>query len=182
MIDAAVLGALLRTARRDLFRLETLDFYEPDREGYERWLAGDGLDEAALAPWLERLRAEKARGLRRRRVHVLRSPLAPYLRYECELYARNAEAGEDIRILDVAEDPKGAGLHPFYPEQVEDFWLVDGLDVVIMQYTADGQFTGAELAGPAAHLRYLALRDRGWAAAEPFGTWWARHRSDRKAA
>ena len=181
-MDAVCLGAVLRTAKDDLFRLETLDFYEPDREGYERWVAGDGLDEAVMGPWLDRLRAEKARGLWRRRVHVLRSPVGPYLRYECEVYARNAEAGEDIRILDVAEDPKGAGLHPVFPEQVEDFWVVDGQDVVIMQYTAAGEFTGATMAGPRAQPGYLTLRDRVWNAAEPFKTWWARHRSDRKAA
>jgi hypothetical protein len=176
-MDAAALGAFLRGAKHDLFRLEIRDFYEPDREGYERWLAGDGLDEAVMGPWLERLRAEKARGLRRRRVHVLRSPLAPYLRYECELYARNARAGEGIRILDTAERPGVPGSR-----MGTDFWAVDRRDVVIMHYTPEGAFTSARRAPPAAVGTYLALAARAWDAAEPFQAWWARHRSDRKAA
>lgn len=177
MMDAAALGAVLRGAEHDLFRLETLDFYEPDREGYERWLAGDGLDEAVMGPWLGRLRAEKARGLRRRRVHVLRSPIGPYLRFECgEIYARNAEAGEDIRILDLAEAQwRGLVLD-------QDFWIVDGSAVILMRYGPAGEYLGAETVTGLTAAVYLSAHDTAWSSAEPFKTWWARHRSDRKAA
>jgi hypothetical protein len=175
MMDAAALGAILRGAERDLFRLETLDFYAPDREGFDRWQAGDGLDEVALAPWFGRLRAERDRGLRRRRVHVLRSPLAPYLAYECELYARNAEAGEQVRILDQAE-------RPVPPEAGPDFWAVDRREVVLMHYDRAGRFAGASLADPGLLGYFLAAADTAWDAAEPFGTWWPRHRGDRQAA
>jgi hypothetical protein len=51
---------------------------------------------------------------------VLTSPLSEYLRYECEWgYLPNAAAGEDIRILDLAEKPRPDGLIS------EDFWLMD---------------------------------------------------------
>jgi hypothetical protein len=174
MMDAAALGAILRGAEHDLFRLETLDFYEPDREGYERWLAGDGLDEDSLAPWWDRLRAEKDRGLHRRWVRALRRPLSRYLAYECELYARNVQAGADIRILDLTGSAS-------YIDR--DYWMVDGNEFLAMYYGHGGAFEGARRVTSLAYAEHLgALSERLWSQAEPFKSWWPRHRSDRKAA
>jgi hypothetical protein len=44
-----------------------------------------------------------------------------------------------------------------------------------MHYDSQGRFLGAEVA-PADRLAdFVRDRDRAWAAAEPFDTWWARH-------
>ncbi|MGH3929687.1 MAG: DUF6879 family protein [Pseudonocardiaceae bacterium] len=72
----------------------------------------DALDEGGdPGGELDQLRAGTAAGRQWRRVHVLRSPLNDYLCYECEwCYTYNVAAGEDVRILDVAETPAGEAL------------------------------------------------------------------------
>lgn len=157
------------TASWSLFRLETLDFYEPDRQEYERWLAGEPLDMTGIAAWHQLLRAERERGLHRSRVHALRSPLGPYLRFECELYAGNVEAGEQISILDLAERPQPEGLID------EDFWLKDDAEVLLMHYGGGGSFLGGEVMPPGTLPRYLRARDAALEAAEPLESWWAAH-------
>ncbi len=168
LVDANRLGEFFE-AQASLFRLETLDYYEPDREEFERWAAGEPLDEAGLQPWLDRLRAERERGLRRRRVHVLRSPVSAYLRFECEAYTRSAEAGEEIAILDLAEKSRPGGLID------EDFWLKDDSEVLLMHYGEDGSFIGGERMPAETLPRYRAARDAAWEAAEPLASWWAAH-------
>lgn len=182
MLDEAALGELLDQAEHDLFRLETLDVYEVQTDGsdYDRYLRGEpGPDMARKTPWMERLAADAARGLRNYRVHILRSPLSPYLRYECEWgYAYNSTVGEEIRILDLSERPEPVGLID------EDFWLMDDRLVVRMSYHT-GQFIGAEVL-PAGDLgRYRAARDAAWQGAIPFEEYWKAHRQywrDRPAA
>lgn len=172
MLDEAALGELLDTAQHDLFRLETLDLYEVRTDGsdYDRYLRGEpGPDMARKQPWMDRLAADAARGLRNYRVHVVRSPLSPYLRYECEWgYAFNVRAGEEIRIIDLAEQPRPWALVD------EDFWLMDDATVVKMHYQA-GRFVGAYVPPTAVLPRYRAARDASWAAAIPFGEYWAAH-------
>ena len=54
-----------------------------------------------------------------------------------------------------------------------------------MHYTGDGEFLGASLVPEPERSQQLAAQEAAWAAAEPFETWWARHREyhrDRKAA
>lgn len=173
MLDEAALGALLDTAEHDLFRLETLDRYEVRTDGsdYDRYLRGEpGPDMDRKRPWMDRLAADAARGLRNYRVHVLRSPLSPYLRYECEWgYAYNATVGEEIRILDLSERPEPTGL------MHEDFWLMDDTTVVRMVYRA-GKFIGAEVLPPVDLGRYRAARDAAWQGAVPFKEYWETHR------
>jgi hypothetical protein len=156
------------------FRLETLDTYTSASDGGDvaRYLAGEPApDPERKERWLSQLRAERAQGRTRQRVHVLTSPIGPYLRYECEWgYAPNVEAGEDVRILDLAERPRPPAL-----DVDHDFWLIDDQEVIRMDYEADGRFSGAEVAGPGALPRYLAARDAALSAAEPFTTWWQRH-------
>jgi hypothetical protein len=61
---------------------------------------------------------------------VLRTPLGPYLRYECEWgYAYNVQVGKDIRILDLAETPEPPGLVD------HDFWLVDSGKAAVSRAT-----------------------------------------------
>jgi hypothetical protein len=103
---------------------------------------------------------------------VLRSPIGPYLRYESEWgYVMNAEAGEDIRILDLSERP----LPPPLDGIDHDFWLIDGATAVRMTYDDAGRFVRAETAAPGELPLYLAARDAAMATAEPFAGWWQRH-------
>lgn len=169
--DLDELGALLEVRRRTLFRLETLDVYEVASDGsdYRRYLDGEAEPTwERKQPWLDDLRAERDSGRYRHRVHVLHTPLGPYLRYECEWgYAYNVQAGEDIRILDLAETPEPPGLVD------HDFWLVDDDLVVLMHYDDASQFLGGEPLPKTETPRYVAARDAAWAAATPFEPWWA---------
>jgi len=173
VLDEAALGALLDQAKHDLFRLETLDLYEVRTDGsdYDRYLRGEpGPEMARKQPWMDRLAADAARGLRNYRVHVLRSPLSPYLRYECEWgYAFNRTAGEEIRILDLAERPRPSAVVD------EDFWLMDDATVVTMSYER-GRYVGAEVLPAGLLPRYRAARDAAWQSAVPFDEYWASHR------
>jgi hypothetical protein len=173
-MDEAELGDYIDSLfTRTLFRLETLAFYDVDSDGtdYHRFLAGEpGPTIARKQPWLDTLAAERARGLYTHRVHILTPPLTAYLQYECEWgYAYNARAGEDIRILDLSEQPE--------PEAIvdHDFWLIDDRRVARMHYDRGGRFAGADVAAASDVPRYRRARDAAWAAAEPFATWWARH-------
>ncbi|MGH3650244.1 MAG: DUF6879 family protein [Acidimicrobiia bacterium] len=155
---------------RTAFRLEVMDYYDVESDGdeYRRYLAGEEPDHDFKEPWLRVLRTEHAAGKLRHRVRVLTRPLNDYLRYECEWgYAPNSEAGEDIRVLDLSEQPRPAELID------EEFWLLDDNQVLQMRYDDTGKFVGAELADDPA--RYRAARDAAIRAAEPFGAWWARH-------
>lgn len=99
---------------------------------------------------------------------MLRTLLGPYLRYECEWgYAYNVRAGEDIRILDLAERPEPSGLVD------HDFWLADNELVVLMHYDDAGEFLGGEALAETETPRYVAARDAAWAASTPFVPWWA---------
>lgn len=153
------------------FRLETLDTYtvESDGEDVARYLRGDPepLPERKQ-PWLDQLAAESAAGKARSRVHVLTTPLSPYLRYECEWgYLPNARAGEHIRILDLSRTAAPEGL------LAEDFWILDDSYVIRMHYDEQGEFTGGELTDELD--RYRRARDAALTASEEFTAWWARH-------
>lgn len=156
-----------------LFRMETLPAYAVDSDGddYHRYVRGElEPDWERKQPWLDELRADRDSGKLRYRVRVLSAQLTDYERYACEWgYALNTQAGEDIRVLRRGEHPVPAGLIE------RDFWVVDDDATVAMHYDDAGRFTSAEVL-PADVLReHLDARDEAWAAAEPFGPWWARH-------
>lgn len=167
------LGDLLDQAQVELFRLEVLDAYDVATDGgdFARYLAGEpGPDLARKGPWLDRLRQDAARGLHNSRVHVVRSPLTDYLRYEMEWgYAPNAEAGEDIRIVDLAETEAPTGL----PDH--DFWLMDDRIAVIMHYDEGNRFLGAAAAPERQLGRYQRAARLAWQGAVPFAAYWAAH-------
>ncbi|RSM35204.1 hypothetical protein DMA12_45265 [Amycolatopsis balhimycina DSM 5908] len=175
MLDIQQLGNYIdEHYTRTLFRLETLPQYlvDSDGEDYRRYVTGlPGPTMSRKQPWLDTLRAERDRGLYQHRVHVWRSPLTDYLRYECEWgYAYNAEAGEEIRVIDTAEQTKPAAVID------EDFWLINDTHVAKMHYDPDGRFLGSTIAEPPEIQQYRAARDAAWAAAVPFVDYWNRHR------
>jgi hypothetical protein len=158
---------------RTAFRLEVRDSYDvlAEKGNLDRYLAGEpGPDPDRHTPWLDELRADTAAGKRWQWVHVVRGPLSPYLRLACEWgYAANVRAGADVKILDLAEHARPAGLVD------EDFWLLDDEAVLIMRYDGGGRFLGAEPAAPGELARYRRARDAAWQAAEPFIPYWQDH-------
>lgn len=158
---------------RTAFRLEVRDQYAVASDGgdFARYLGGEDLPDAARKnAWLDELRADTAAGKRWQWVHVVRGPLSDYLRYAFEWgYAINIHAGADVRVLDLAERPRPAGI----PD--EDFWLLDDQAVLIMRYDGGGRFLGADPVDMGEVSGYRRARDAAWEAAEPFAEYWARH-------
>jgi len=153
-------GRLFESFERDAFRFETLATYdvEEEKEEFEKFLAGEPMPpEWSDNPWV---RAITSRGKAIARVHVLRSPLTDYLRYELAAYPGNVAAGENIGIIDLSkQDVSGLPDH--------DFWLFDDSEVYRMFYAPDGKFEGAELL-PADRLpEYRRYREIAQANAAP---------------
>lgn len=175
MLNEAEFGAFVdEHMGASAFRLETRDRYTVDSDAgnVARYLAGDPAPSMEVkGPWLKRLEQERAAGKRRARVHVLRSPLSSYLRYECEWgYVYTSAAGEDIYILDLAEVPRPADLVD------EDFLILDDAHVVVVHYDDEDRYIGAE-PRPATDLpRYRRCRDAALAASTPFAEYWTGHR------
>ncbi|MGH3811688.1 MAG: DUF6879 family protein [Pseudonocardiaceae bacterium] len=157
---------------RDLFRLETLTFYNAasDDDDLGRYLRGEPAPTAeAKQPWLDRIRADVAAGRSWRRIHAVSDPLPDYVRYECEWgYLPNTGAGEQIRI---------AELTPALA-RVGDFFVLDGEHVVRSRYDEDCRFAGAEvIADPYSAAPLVALAELLWNQATDFTAWWAAHPS-----
>lgn len=177
MLNEAQLGEKIRELyQTETFRMEMRDEYSVASDGSDvaRYLRGDAEpDPARKGPWLARLRAEAAEGKRRQRVHVWRGPLSGYLLYEAEWgYLPNSEAGEDIRILDLAEQPLPPALALVGGH---DWHLIENTTVIRMHYAETGRFAGAEILGEEELPRYRAARDAALQAAVPFTSYWGQH-------
>lgn len=170
MLDERQLGDYIeRHFKSTLFRLETLDWYgvSTEDEDFRRYLAGQS---GPTSTWPDVIRSEVTRGLHTYRVHIVRSPLSDYLRYEFEwAYTANAAAGEHIRIIDTAEQRKPDAV----PDQ--DFWLIGDEHLALMHYNSDGTFRGASIGAPELVPRYIAAREAAWSAGEDFTDYWRRH-------
>jgi hypothetical protein len=159
-----------------LFRLETLERYDVESDGgdFEAYLQGKPSPAAAgKQAWLDQLRCEAAEGKHSQRLRVVGDPLSDYIRYECEWgYVFNAQAGEEIRVLDLGQLDWRADLLA----DEEDFYLVDDQWLVRMIYDDAGRFLGAEVVGESEEFeRVQGLIDQLWGVAVPFADWWAAH-------
>ncbi|MFI0717636.1 DUF6879 family protein [Streptomyces sp. NPDC021224] len=128
--------------RREAWRLETLPQYlmPQEEEEFAAFRAGARIDPRAVSnEYTDRLRRQVAEGRSQGRVHILSRPLSPYLRFEfSQYYAPHALAGEEIRILDVTDR-----ANPL--DGVQDFWIFDGTEVVLMNYAPDGRQINREV-------------------------------------
>lgn len=154
---------------RDLFRLETLSFYNAasDADDLHRYLRGEPAPAAeAKRPWLDRIRADVASGRSWRRIHAVAEPLSDYVRYECEWgYVPNSAAGEQIRMTELTPALAAIG----------DFFVLDGKHVARSRYDETGRFVNAEVMGDSASVPFLAIAELLWNQATNFSTWWNSH-------
>ena len=151
------------------FRLELHQIYTMPGEADElrRFLAGEQPPADYHYGWLDRMAEARKNGKTVRRVRVVRRPLTDYIRYEFAWgFVYNVEAGEDIRILDLTDQPG-----PKLPDH--DFWMFDDTTVVKLLYRPDGTQEGRELLDNPDLDAYLAWRDAAWQAAVPFRDFWA---------
>jgi hypothetical protein len=155
--------------QREAFRLETLPIYTVGSEHaeYENFLVTGRLNVSENDPWLTRVRRFRETGRWIGRVHVLSRPLTDYLRYEFAVYRHTVEAGEDVRILDVTDQP-----NPGLP--THDFWLFDETTVVRMDYAPDGTQLGRELLDGVDPAPYIQWKQLALEHAEPFTQYYAK--------
>ncbi|MFC5802561.1 DUF6879 family protein [Streptomyces formicae] len=133
-LDGEAWTARIQGFSREAWRLETLPWYRvPSEDGDIRdLLAGHRIDPSNYSSsYTDGLRKLRTEGKSKGRVHIVSRPLTDYLRFEFMYYAVHAAAGDDIRILDVTDRP-----NPL--EEVQDFWLFDRSEVVLMNYETDG--------------------------------------------
>nr|WP_203593276.1 DUF6879 family protein [Streptomyces sp. SID9124] len=128
--------------REEAWRLETLPQYlmPQEEEEFAAFRAGARVDPRAVSnEYTVRLRRQVAEGRSQGRVHIVTRPLSAYLRFEfSQYYAPHALAGERIRILDVTDR-----VNPL--EGVQDFWIFDRSEVVLMNYDPDGRQISREV-------------------------------------
>jgi len=151
------------------FRLERHQIYTMPGEADElrRFQAGEQPPPGYHYGWLDRMAEAREAGKTVRRVRVVRRPLTDYIRYEFAWgFVYNVEAGEDIRVLDLTDQPG-----PELPDH--DFWLFDDATVVKLLYRPDGTQEGRELLQDPDLGVYLTWRDAAWQAAVPFRDYWA---------
>ncbi|MFF4986289.1 DUF6879 family protein [Streptosporangium saharense] len=152
------------TFQHSAFRLETHPVYAVPGEDstFQRFLSGERPTGEHAKEWTDKVRRYLSTNRSISRVHVVTRPLSDYLRYEFSWWYRfNAEAGEDIRILDVTDRPD-LDL-PGY-----DFYLFDESRVVKMLYRSDGTQTGRELLEDADPTEYIRYRDTAVRESVPF--------------
>ncbi|GAA3727954.1 hypothetical protein HDA32_000261 [Spinactinospora alkalitolerans] len=170
MISEKELAKFFSEFRESAFRLETLDHYSvPEESAYfESFLSGgDFPEEWEDNPWV---RGMTDQGKILQRVHVLRSPLSDYLRFQLGWgYPGSIVDGEDIRIIDLSEsDVQGLPGH--------DFWIFDDSTVLRMQYSEYGNFKGAVILPESRTSEYRGYRDTALSNAVPYTEYWSRHR------
>jgi hypothetical protein len=134
--------------------LETRDRYDSPREAesFRKFVAGEP-DVAYHEGWLRMVREATAAGRRFSRVRVVSLPLTDYARFAMWVGGYTREAGDDIRYL--ARDRAEEAELPRH-----DFWLFDSRKLVMMNFTEDDRFLGAEvIEEPAAIVRHNYWRD-----------------------
>lgn len=127
--------------RHQVFRLETLDFYDSksERVPLERFRSGLPQDPSWLGPWGERVRAIRDRGASISRVHVVSEPLTEYVVFEMTCaYPSNIDAGEEIGVM-----PRSTAEELGVPDG--DYWLFDDERVGRMLYDEDGALSHVEV-------------------------------------
>jgi hypothetical protein len=133
-LDGEAWQAKFRDFQSEAWRLETLPAYNVPQETEEirSFLAGERIDPHVHSnEYTEDLKRVRREGKSKGRVHIVTRPLSEYLRYEFMYYRPHAWADEDIRIMDVTDRHNPlAG--------VQDFWMFDKTEVVLMNYEVDG--------------------------------------------
>jgi hypothetical protein len=168
-VSGDVLDECFGSFRRSAFRLETLPAYAAsgEAERIAAWRAGRARPERSVrtSGYLREVAANVLAGRERMRVRIVDHPLSEYCRYQMAGYVESAAAGEQIRIV-VRNGGSNRATQDL--RTVSDFWFFDqGTEherAVLLEYDAEGAFTGARLAAEPD----LALCRKLWATAHKY--------------
>lgn len=171
MMDETALFELLQSRSGPLLRVECQPVYDvaSDGDDFARWRDGEPVPEADnYDGWTGVLHADALAGHPWRKVHLLAGGVpTEYEQFMFEWYfTRNAEAGEEIRIL-----PTATPVEPGMP----DWYVLDDGRVVVCWYDY-GCFVGAEVAPTSIAAKpYRLMADLAWEKGVPWFTWRAAH-------
>lgn len=163
-----------RRAPGDILRIQTLDAYEVESDGgdfaaYVQGLAGPSSPDRE--PFFQQLRAERARGMIWRDLTLVNGPLTDYQRYGFDWVCSDAvAAGQDIRVLDLAQMPQAGVLL-----RLGDFWVIEEEQVVLVRYDTEGHHLGEVAVEAQGAHGYIAAAEMAWSLGTSFTEWWASH-------
>ena len=116
----------LQSAKKSLFRFETLQEYKVE---------GDGIDDEGMKEWWDFITLKTKSGIKMERVRLVVEPLTEYTKNEIIIHRKSKTFGDDIRLI--KEDVfKSLNINQ------EDFWLVDETIVLKMNYGIGGEYLG----------------------------------------
>ena len=172
-LDGEAWRTFFDSFQREAFRLETLPAYSmaSEQAEYDTFLATGELHIPEDDSWLVRVRRFRRTGRWIGRVHIITRPLTDYLRYEFAVYRHTVQAGEDVQILDLTDQP-----NPGLPSQ--DFWLFDESAVVRMEYRPDGTQISRELLEGQDPTPYIGWKRLALNQAIPFKEYATLHECD----
>ncbi|MGH4019260.1 MAG: DUF6879 family protein [Pseudonocardiaceae bacterium] len=156
---------------REAFRLQQYQSYAGVKgPEWEAWQAGKPLPVITQEnhPFLKKVAAYTAAGLRVYDVHIVEWPLVEYTRYALAVIPRSKWDGSESFMVD-------RDAHPDLATLTEDFWMFDEQRVAVMRYDEQERFM--EAADPTEPIEtYIARRDLAMKYAVPFEQWMAEHR------
>ncbi|GAA4535437.1 DUF6879 family protein [Amycolatopsis samaneae] len=149
--------------RTSFFRLQVQPVYGVpwEQEDFRRFLETGERTVDPGDPMFAKIEDRRRTGRIGRRVYAIRPPLTDYQRYVFVAYHAFAEAGEDLRIIDLARTPD-PGLPGF------DFILLDDETVLKLHYEPDGRYLGRELLPEADLAEFRRYKELAGAYSMPF--------------
>jgi len=133
-----------RNAKTSIFRLETRSEYilPEEREIFKKWEQGEfdlGGNKELIA-WMESLKKAKEKNVTVQRLRVVPKLLPDYIKFEISLWQKySVQNGEQFFFLDKEEYQKIISVAGF---NAKDFCLFDNENLLILNYSKTGQFTG----------------------------------------
>jgi len=173
-LDIRDFAKLFRNFTRSAFRLETLDVYSvpEEKDSYQRFLRGEAPPASHNEEWCGLIRENIEAGKTMERVHIVPSPLPPYLKFEIDWgYVHGIAAGEKVQLLERTQLPEEMSA-------MKDFWLFDDDTLVLMRYDEEGRFLGAELERePKVVAQHVRVRARLLSLSLPLEQYLVKHRT-----
>ena len=120
----------LNTATQSLFRFESLQEYNLDKEceAVKLYKETGYIDDSNIKDWWNFIEGKVAHKVQMQRVKLVMLPLTDYSKMELEIHKKSILHGDDIRTI--SEDNfKKLNVIPIF-----DFWLIDNTTVLIMNY------------------------------------------------
>jgi hypothetical protein len=133
----------LQSAKKSLFRFETLQEYKVE---------GDGIDDDGMKEWWDFITLKTKSGVKMERVRLVIEPLTEYTKNELIVHKKSKTFGDDIRLM------KEDSFRSLNINQ-EDFWLVDDVIVLKMNYGTGGEYLGFNVIESDVD-HYIAIKNR----------------------